>query len=94
MKRRGSEEEEEEGQGKWRRRRNSHPCRQGMKWEFTLLSAERLHFPPTKLLLRPLRTILILQKQKQAHWDPSSHLPKVMECQSQNLNPLFPASRA
>lgn len=68
--------------------------RQGVKWEFTLLSAQRLHFLPTKLLLRPLRTILILQKQKQAHWGPSSHLPKVTECQSQNLNPLLPASRA
>ena len=50
--------------------------------------------PAHKLLLRPLRAILILQKQKQAHWDPSSHLPKVTECQSQNLNPLLPASRA
>ena len=39
-------EKEDEGQGPWRRR-NSHPCRQGVKWEFTLLSTERLHVLPT-----------------------------------------------
>ena len=42
-------EKEEEGQGPWRRR-NSHLCRQDVKWEFTLLSVERLHILPQTTL--------------------------------------------